>query len=263
MKRLFIALFLGTLGICGVLSYYAYHYFAPPKQHKSFKMNNNQQTDTLRIAFIGDSWAFYHRKHTCLIAKYIENDLHIPVSVHSYGICGNTSKEIYQDMYDNNDFKSFLQKHPYKYCFVSAGINDTYRKLGTTYFKKSVEGIIQLLIDNHIRPIIMEIPDYNINLAYERQTLSRKVLRRFSMIINNCPLDCKQQFRDALDELIKEKGYNDTVSIIHYKSWNANGNKDLKDLYVNDGMHLNKIGYTKLDSAIAKAIIQLNDNSDF
>lgn len=76
------------------------------------------------------------------------------------------------------------------------------------------------------------------------------------MMINGCSLDCKQSFRDALDELIKEKGYNDTVSIIHYKSWNANGNKDLKDLYVNDGMHLNETGYAKLDSIIANTIIQ-------
>ena len=263
MKRVFTIFLISITGICSVLSYYAYHYYAPPKLRRSFQTSDNKQTDTLRIAFIGDSWAFYHREHTCLIAKDIENDLHIPVSVHSYGICGNTSKEIYQNMYENNDFKIFLQKFPYDYCIVSAGINDTYRKLSTTYYEISMEGIIQLLIDNHIHPIIIEIPNYDINLAYERQTFSRKVLRRLSMIINNCPLDCKQKFRDALDELIKEKGYNDTVSIIHYKSWNANGNKDLKDLYVNDGMHLNKIGYTKLDSAIAKAIIQLNDNSDF
>jgi len=258
MKRLLIVLILIAVGICGALSYYVYQYYAPPKLRRSFPINSNQQTDTLRIAYIGDSWAFYHREHSCWIAKEIEDSLHIPVRVHSYGFCGQTSKEIYQNLCDNSDFNNFLQKRTYKYCFISAGINDTYRKMNSSYYKKSMEGITQLLLDNYIHPIIMEIPDYDIKLAYERQTLSRKALRKISMIINNCPLDCKQLFRDALDKLIKEKEYNNEVSIIRYKTWNANGKKDLNDLFVSDGMHLNENGYAKLDSVIANTIIQLN-----
>lgn len=130
--------------------------------------------------------------------------------------------------------------------------------MDSSYYKKSMEGIIQLSLDNHIHPIIMEIPDYDIKLAYERQAPSRIAIRKISMIINNCPLDCKQLFRDALDELNKEKEYNNKVSIIRYKTWNANGKKDLNNLYVSDGMHLNENGYAKLDSMIANTIIQLN-----
>ena len=255
MKRLLILFLLIIVSICGILTYYAYLYYAPPQLRESFQLSDNQQTDTLRIAYIGDSWAFLHRDHSCLISKMIEDSLHTPVKVDSYGICGHTSKEIYQNIFDNNDFKQFLQKQTYKYCFISAGINDSYKKMSASYYKKSIEGIIQLLLDNHIYPIVMEIPDYDIKLAYERQTLSKKALRRFSMIINGCPLDCKQLLRDALDELIKEKEYNNRVSIIRYMSWNANGDKDLKDLYVSDGMHLNEAGYAKLDSIISSTII--------
>ena len=255
MKRILILFLLIIVSICGVLSYYAYHYYASPQLRKSFQMSDNQQTDTLRIAYIGDSWAFLHHDHSCLISKMIEDSIHTPVKVHSYGICGLTSKEIYQNMFDNDDFKQFLQKRTYNYCFISAGINDSYKKMSASYYKKSIEGIIQLLLDNHIYPIVMEIPDYDIKLAYERQTLCKKALRRLSMTINRCQLDCKQMLRDALNELIKEKGYNNRVSIIRYKAWNANGDKDLKDLYVSDGMHLNETGYAKLDSIIASTII--------
>ena len=75
------------------------------------------------------------------------------------------------------------------------------------------------------------------------------------MFINNQPIDCKQIFRDALEELILEKGYQDKVSIIRYQTWNNNYYDDLNKLYLNDGLHLNEQGYDKLDSAIAKEIL--------
>lgn len=262
MKRLVLFFLLIVVWICGLLTYYAFEYYAPPPFRPSFQMDNNQQTDTIRIAYIGDSWAFLHHEHPCIISKMIEDSLHIPAKVYSYGICGLTSKGLYNNIYDNGGFHHFLLERPYNYCFISAGINDSYRKMSTSYYKRSMDGIIRQLLDNQVHPIIMEIPDYNIQKAYENQTSSKKALRQLSMTINSCPLDCKQQFRDALDELIKKKGYNDDVSIIRYKSWNDHSEQDLKDLYVNDGMHLNEAGYAKLDSIIAGKIIHLKKNSE-
>ena len=76
------------------------------------------------------------------------------------------------------------------------------------------------------------------------------------MLVNNTSLDCKQEFRDALDELINAKGYKDKVSIIRYKSWNIDYKNDLKRLYLKDGMHLNEDGYQTLDSKIVDTISQ-------
>ena len=237
------------------LTYVAYQFYAPPYLREPYLMKH--QDDTLRIAYIGDSWAFMHKDHDCEMSKLITDALHRPVSVHSYGICGLTSKEIYENIYENSDFKHFLQKRPYEYCFISAGINDTYKKMSTRYYKQSMDGIIQLLLYNNIRPIILEIPDYDIQKAYNWQKSLRKILREASMYINNTPVDCKQIFREALDELIIEKGYQDQVRIIRYKTWNNNYHDDLKRLYVHDGMHLNNLGYAKLDSVIALEIINI------
>ena len=252
-KTLYTTLLLLVTCIIAGITYAAYQFYAPPRMREPYLMKH--QENTFRIAYIGDSWAFMHKDHDCEMSKLITDTIHRPVRVHSYGICGLTSKEIYENLYDNADFKHFLQKRAYEYCFISAGINDTYKKMSTQYYKQSMDGIIQLLLYNNIRPIILEIPDYDIQKAYNWQKSLRKILRDISMYINDTSVDCKQMFRDALDELIIEKGYQNQVSIIRYKTWNNHYNDDLKRLYVHDGMHLNDLGYAKLDSVIALEII--------
>lgn len=153
-----------------------------------------------------------------------------------------------------DSLKHFIQQG-YDYCFISAGINDTYKKMSISYYQKSMDCIIQFMLANHIHPIIQEIPDYNIQKAYENQLVKKKIIRRISMLINDTDLDCKQQFRDALDEFILAKGYLDKVTIIRYKSWNNSYENDLKELYIEDQMHLNEKGYAVLDSVIANEII--------
>lgn len=253
-KALYTLLLLVTCIIAGT-TYIAYKYYAPPHMRKPYLMKHLE--DTLRIAYIGDSWAFMHKDHDCVMSRLITDTLHRPVRVHSYGICGLTSKDIYENMYENADFKHFLQKRPYEYCFISAGINDTYKKMSTRYYKQSMDGIIQLLLYNNIRPIILEIPDYDIQKTYHWQKSLRKILRDISMYINDTPVDCKQMFREALDELVFEKGYENKVNIIHYQSWNNDFNNDRQRLYRGDGMHLNDYGYQVLDSVIAKEILTI------
>ena len=120
--------------------------------------------------------------------------------------------------------------------------------------------IIQFMLANNIHPIILEIPDYNIIKTYKNQKTDKKLLRQISMFINDTDLDCKQQFRDALDELIQAKGYQDKVTVIRYKSWNKSFENDLKKLYIEDQMHLNDKGYVVLDTVIANEIINRFQN---
>lgn len=249
---LFVVIFLILMGV----AYCFYQYYAPPQQRQSYSFSVNAD-DTLRIAFIGDSWAYLHNSNNRYLGKLLEDSLHRPVMVFSFGICGKTSKEIYESMFDDTEFKCFLSARRYDYCYVSAGINDTYKKMSTSYYKKSMDGIIRILKTNHIWPILQEIPDYDIQKTYSRQEYKRKLLRQLSMRLNDTPLNCKQSFRDVLDELINEKGYQGKVSVIRYQSWNDHYYDDLKLLYQGDGMHLNDRGYARLDSVIANEIIKL------
>jgi lysophospholipase L1-like esterase len=110
------------------------------------------------------------------------------------------------------------------------------------------------MLTNNTRPIILEIPDYDIMKAYDLQRTERKLLRKISMIINGTQMDCKQDFRNALHDLISEKKYHHLVDVIDYKEWNNNMQDDLRQFYNSDGLHLNQKGYMKLDSVIAKHI---------
>lgn len=255
MRKTWLTLLILLICISTIIIFRAYHYYTPPQLREPYKVSNQtKHDDTLRIAFIGDSWAYIHKSHNCKIAQIIEDSIHCPVSVHSFGICGLTSKEIYEHLFEDSDFKQFMQERKYVYCFVSVGINDTYKKMNSSYYKQSLEGIIDFLFTNHIHPLILEIPDYNIVKAYNNQKTDKKILRRLSMLVNSTSMDCKQEFRNALEKLIQEKGYKDKVSIIRYKSWNNDYENDLKRLYINDEMHLNEKGYEVLDSMIAKTI---------
>ena len=229
------------------------HNFYSLSKERSYFATTKHKDDTLRIAYYGDSWAEMHKNHSCEIIQLINNQTNKPVKLSSHGLSGMTSKEIYEYMFQNKETHDFIRQG-YDYILISAGINDCNNKTDVNYYKKNMTYIINFMIKNHIYPMILEIPDYNIFKAYENQDIKKKLISQISIITNGTKIDCKQQFRDALDELINEKGYNDKISVIRYKSWNNDYENDLNILYLNDGMHLNEKGYLVLDSMIAKTI---------
>lgn len=255
--KLYISLFI-FITICIILGANLHTYYTPAKERPIYKTKHHLD-DTIRIAYIGDSWAFGHQFHQCKIKELLEKKLHHPVIVNSYGIGGLTSKEIYYALFELDSLKHFMVKG-YDYCFISAGINDTYKKMSTTYYKESMECIIRFMLANHIHPILQEIPDYNIAKAYDNQKTEKKLLRKISMLINGTDMDCKQQFRNALDKLVQKKRYQDKVNILRYKSWNKRYENDLNNLYIEDQMHLNEKGYSVLDSVITYEIIKHYSN---
>ena len=254
MKRWLIILLIILTIICIAIGYAIYEYYTPPTEREAYTIPRHHD-DTIRIAYIGDSWAAMHKEHKCLIAQLIEDRKHRPVKVSSFGIHGKTSKEIYESLFDNIEMRSFMMQG-FDFCFISAGINDTYKKMSATYYRTSMDNIIHYMLTNHIHPIILDIPDYDIVKAYDRQQSPRKLLRKISMVITGSQMDCKQEFRNTLTELTTDlKNYNQ-ISIMKYQEWNNNYCQDIKNYYLGDGMHLNKLGYAKLDSCIAKHIIQ-------
>lgn len=239
--------------LAAYIIYRTWDYYAPPPLNQPYQIQKLND-DTLRIAYIGDSWAFNHREHQCRIATILSNSIHKPVRVHTFGISGLTSKEIYRAVTEQGDYRRFMMRG-YDYCFVSVGINDTYQKKSQSYYQRSMEGIINLLTANNIRPIILEIPNYDIHKAYERQTRTRKALRQLSILINSCEMDCRQTHRDALKSLLTEKKLWQQVSLIGYQDWNPDFVHDQQAYYLSDGVHLNDSGYHRLDSIIAHVVL--------
>lgn len=235
------------------LAYRVWGYYAPPSLSKPYRIEK-QNDDTLRIAYIGDSWAFMHRDHPCSIASIVGDSIHRPVRVHTFGVSGLTSKEIYGAMTEQGDYRRFMERG-YDYCFISVGINDTYQKKSTGYYRRSMEGIISQLLANGTHPLILEIPNYDILKAYQRQTNTRKALRHLSMFVNSCDMDCRQSHRDALRSLLTENSLWPKVTLISYQDWNSDFAHDQQAYYRSDGVHLNDAGYARLDSVIAQAVL--------
>ena len=220
MKRWLIILLIILTIICIAIGYAIYEYYTPPTEREAYTIPRHHD-DTIRIAYIGDSWAAMHKEHKCLIAQLIEDRKHRPVKVSSFGIHGKTSKEIYESLFDNIEMRSFMMQG-FDFCFISAGINDTYKKMSATYYRTSMDNIIHYMLTNHIHPIILDIPDYDIVKAYDRQQSPRKLLRKISMVITGSQMDCKQEFRNTLTELTTDlKNYNQ-ISIMKYQEWNNN-----------------------------------------
>jgi lysophospholipase L1-like esterase len=223
----------------------AYNYYTPASERPVYTCIQHQD-DTLRLAMIGDSWVFFHYPYNEALASIIKQKIKKPVKVSAYGQCGKTSKEVYQSIFEDQTMRNLLEQGA-DYCFVSVGINDTYKKMGAEYYAQSTSHILSFLIQNDIKPILLDIPDYDINYAYEHQTSERKLLRQLSMIITLSKIDCRQDYRLALIQEIGKSGIDNDITILKLP-YSA-------EYYKPDWMHLNDKGYQILDSCIAKQVL--------
>ena len=119
-----------------ILGYGMYYYYAPPKERKPYTIERSND-DTIRVAYIGDSWAFFHHPYDQRMTDCLSSKLNHPAKVTSLGFCGRSSKEIYWYLFENPELVPFMSKGC-DYCFVAAGINDTNKKMSPNYYKQSM-----------------------------------------------------------------------------------------------------------------------------
>jgi lysophospholipase L1-like esterase len=210
--------------------------------------------DTIRIAYIGDSWAEKHQFHKCIIDSMVCNAVNKPVLVRTAGFGGFTSKDVYNGFFHFDSMRQLIEWGP-DYCFVVTGINDTDRKKGRGYYKNNMKLIIETLLENHITPIILEIPSYYICLSYKRKDTKFKIWYFALVVLTWSKLDCIDDYRNAFNDLIRENQWENDVITVSNEDWNLEGYKDRRDLYDEDHMHLNEHGYLVLDSCISYRII--------
>lgn len=228
----------------GIMAYRYYGYATERTPYDCLQHHD----DTLRVAVIGDSWAFFHHEHDASLANMLSSQTGRAVKVKTYGICGLTSKEVYQSFFDDEAMRLLLEDGA-DYCFVSVGINDTYKKIGAGYYVYHTLCIVRFLLHNHITPILLEIPVYDIQYAYEHQTFDRKLLRQLSMLVTSSPLDCRDTYRQSLRQTLDQEGLTQKVIIIDNHQWDMS-------LYRPDRMHLNEQGYMVLDSCMTSEILR-------
>ncbi len=224
--------------------------------------------DTLRVVMIGDSWVYFHqtlRRDSLLEVKLAKELGNGKVKLTAKGKGGTVSGEIYQYMsaertmakeYDlMNCTQEMIETGP-DYCIISAGINDARQRRGKNYYVKNYMQIVRLLLANNIRPVVMEIPDVDVDEYYEGNTLFTKLRARICMRLLKTNLYGVGDYRQALKDSLTAYRLMDSVLYIPAASWNREGWKDKRELYTDDHFHLNLKGYELLDSTFAVEILK-------
>ena len=253
MKWFLLGILVLLFVLIGGVGWYIKPYFTPAKKLQGLKVKILCD-DTIRIAYIGDSWAVSHQYYDCEIDSIICNVTKCPVKVRTAGINGITSKNVYYGLFRNDSMRELIEWGP-NFCFIVAGINDSNRKKGRFFYKENMNLIIETLLKYRIVPIILEIPSYDIRFSFNKSRIKIKLQYLVSMLLTWSKIDCIDDYRNAYTDLIKEKGWEKKVITISSEDWNPEGYKDQRGLYDEGLMHLNEKGYQVLDSCIAHKVI--------
>ena len=261
MRKFIISVLI--LMLCGItayeIQYIRWKHFWSPANRQPYYVIHQTKSDTLRVLMIGDSWAEMHSvfQMDSFLQSKLVYCLNRPVKVFSKGIGGEKSKGIYMSMFENGESGTKpLLSLGCDYCVILAGINDAANNLGTEQFCQNYHLILDFLFKNEIQPVVIEIPDVDIWNVYggkPKKDLLNDFLRS---IMTHCGMYNYSEYREALHTMLQKDNIMHKVIYVPMNCWNGRQALINKSLFLKDGVHLNKLGYEKLDSCIALHISQ-------
>ena len=260
MRRVYIVCFICVVILFSFYEYYQYRW-------RNLWVFENERTpypvmchedDTIRVAMIGDSWAEMHASNQMdsILQLKISNQTGQPVKMMSKGKGGEKSRGIYQSLFDENNqygTKEIIASG-LDYCVISAGINDASANLGPRLYCYHMRLIINFLLFNKIRPVLIEVPDVNIRKVHGCKPLKDLASDYLRSIMTHCKMYEMAEYRESLRAMLMSENLMDSVVYIHADEWNGTETTINPQLFLNDQIHLNKKGYELLDSCIAKKI---------
>lgn len=225
--------------------------------------------DTLRVVMIGDSWAGFHSELHMdnYLCSELEKRIQTPVSVVSKGKGGEKIKGIYRLLFQMGGYGTKpLFFAGADYCIISAGINDAAANLGTKQFCAHYRLILNFLIGNGIRPVVIEVPDVDIWGLYGGKSKKDLLADYVKSTMTRCGMYNYHEYREELYAMLQKEHLMERVVYIPMLGWNGNGIRQNLDLFMPDRIHLNREGYKRLDACIAEAIardLQQSQDSTF
>lgn len=263
-----------SLVLLAVLVFSVYHAilfidreFGVAEELPFYDVGPRPHDDTLRVAVIGDSWAEWHMTLNCdtLFQQYGRRLTSKPIKCMTRGKGGAKSKDVYYYMFRSHTqehswehdicTQPLLEQHP-DYCVVMVGINDTWKKRPISYYKGNCRLIIRLLLANDIRPVMIEIPDFEMGEWLDTHRKRQRFLYRIYSYFTGVVEDDITPFRNGLKDMLKETGLSDSVLFIPVDHWIPQDHQYSEEIYQDDHVHINYQGYHVLDSCIVTEIIQ-------
>lgn len=223
--------------------------------------------DTLRVAVIGDSWAEYHASLECdtIFYRFAKRLISHPVKGFSRGHSGLVTKEIYYEMFSDHTVEHswdidrctqpLIEQHP-DYCIIMAGINDWRLFKPKNFYIGNYRLMLNLLLKNGIRPVVMEVPDVDMEYFHGNRRFYRKWMFDLLSLFTRIDDSSVQPYRDAMREMLQETGLANKVLFIPMSAWNPGGIDANPEIYLDDRLHLNLDGYHVLDSCMATEIVK-------
>lgn len=268
LKRMGIILLLGGLLCYGI--YRAYLFvdveFGVADELPFYHVGPRHNDDTLRVAVIGDSWAEFHMTLSCDTLFEIYGGILTtkPIKCMTRGKGGAKTKDVYYYMFKSQTqevpwmhdicTQPLLEEHP-DYCVIMVGINDSWKKRPISYYTGNYRLIIRLLLANQIRPVVMEIPDFEMGEWLDTHRRRQRYLYRIYSYFTGVVEDDITPFREGLKDMLKETGLGDSVLFIPADHWIPKNHQYSEEIYQEDHVHINYQGYHVLDSCIVTEII--------
>jgi len=243
---------IGTIAIFfAVIISYLIDRYSYANEQPFFSVNKINQNDILTVGIIGDSWVARKKLDSLLHQELLK--IGLPNRIISSGNIGAKSKLIYQNLFKNEDVehssKFIIESHP-EYCIVIAGVNDSSSQIGKNYYAFHMLQIINTLLHYEIKPIIVSLPEFDIEKTIDKMNILLKARSIISaMVNNNGIIDNINTYRQCLkSELIKNK-LNDSILMVDFDNVCAD-HVNCKNLYI-DSAHLSFSGNKKLCEIIA------------
>lgn len=269
MKKFFVAIFILLLTFFFVSFYFYYRWkplwsFEKPREIYSII---HHQDDTLRVVMIGDSWVGM-RSDT--INRIFEDRLSAfsgrPVKLKTRGKGGEKSRGIYCLMYeDEGPGTKPLLLDGADYCVVIAGINDAAANLGTKQYVYHMKLVLNQLLANDIRPVLVEIPDVNIWNVYSGKPVKDLILDYTKSVMTGCQMYSYSEYRKELFSMVLNDHMLNQIIYVPMNCWNGDDCKLNSSLFMEDMIHLNHYGYERLDDCvvveISKDLKQMQDST--
>ncbi len=215
------------------------------------------RTEKIRIGVIGDSWAAGQN-----LDQAIHDSLKgagIDAEVVSSGHPGAKSRQILRDLFANKSepySSRGLLDDQLDYVVIVAGVNDTVGHIGADFYAHHMFSIVTLLQSRAVFPVIVEVPEYDIEETPSEGALSYAKRLLYKVLYDNRKNNVIDDYRQALKTRLAEM-QEGTFAVVSFGPVVKNYSH-AKNLYANPS-HLTNSGYKKLGTHIGKTIAEAHN----
>ena len=128
----------------------------------------------VKIGIVGDSWVADNKLDQAVLDAMSASG--VQAEVVSSGEPGAVSRQIYRNLISESTNPYYagyiLMDKDIDYLVVVAGINDTVEHMGSKFYAHHMRNIIKTIQMRGIHPVILEIPEYGIEITPSKSFLN-------------------------------------------------------------------------------------------